>query len=164
MVYNAMKLFMEVNPSLYDQCYQNWMEAHDEKANKAQARKDKWDRLAAAGARKRGQANGTTEHTTSPSAKLLPMTSRSGDKLEHDALTVPGQAYPTPAGSPSADSHSSDPLGHERLSRFQDLSIQEASEPGRLGYSQAPPLSSNLGTPSHATSESFRSEWMYQGI
>lgn len=161
MVYNAMKLFMEVNPSLYDQCYQNWMEAHDEKANKIQARKDKWERLAAAGAKKRSQANGTVDHTTSPSAILLPTTSGVGDKLDPsspDASAVLGHKSPSPAGSPSADSHSSDPLGHERLSRFQDLSIQEASEPGRLGYSQAPPLSSNLGTPSHATSESFRAE------
>jgi hypothetical protein len=174
MVYNAMKLFMEVNPGLYDQCYQTWVEAHTEKPTKEQIRNAKWDKLAAA-AKTRG-INGvsTTPQKAAQPPSLLPVTTSVGDKIESST----GEISPsTSAHSPSAPGAASsagsvanvdgdettsqtqegDPM-HERLSRFHDLSIQEASIPGALGHSQAPPRSSNLGTPSSAPSSSFHEE------
>lgn len=47
MVYNAMKLFMEVNPQLFDDCSHEYTESQNSADQRKQARQDKWDRLAA---------------------------------------------------------------------------------------------------------------------
>lgn len=45
MVYNAMKLFMEVNPQLFDECSHEYTESQNTADQRAQARQAKWDRL-----------------------------------------------------------------------------------------------------------------------
>jgi len=163
MVYNAMKLFMEVNPALYDQCYANWVEAHGEKPTKEQTRKAKWDKLAAAAKSRKPNGEIAGPQPTAP-ADLLPVTTAMGDKIESPTSSPTKDA--TDGETTTVDGVStgpyeqtnSDPMAHGRLSRFQDLSIQEASVPGALGHSQAPPRSSNLGTPSSAASHSFSEE------
>lgn len=45
MVYNAMKLFMEVNPQLFDECSHDYTEHQNNAEQIKQARQDKWDRL-----------------------------------------------------------------------------------------------------------------------
>ena len=47
MVYNAMKLFMEINPQLFDDCSHDYNEHQNSADKREQARKDKWDRLQA---------------------------------------------------------------------------------------------------------------------
>ncbi|KAK3063836.1 serine/threonine-protein phosphatase 2A 56 kDa regulatory subunit delta isoform, partial [Teratosphaeriaceae sp. CCFEE 6253] len=46
MVYNAMKLFMEVNPQLFDECSHDYTEQQNNAASVKQTRQAKWDRLA----------------------------------------------------------------------------------------------------------------------
>ena len=46
MVYNAMKLFMEINPQLFDDCSHDYAELQNSAEQRQQARKSKWDKLA----------------------------------------------------------------------------------------------------------------------
>lgn len=45
MVYNAMKLFMEVNPSLFDDCSHEYAEHQNNADERQQSRQDRWERL-----------------------------------------------------------------------------------------------------------------------
>jgi serine/threonine-protein phosphatase 2A regulatory subunit B' len=47
MVYNAMKLFMEVNPQLFDDCSHEYTEQQNNLESEKATRKAKWDRLTA---------------------------------------------------------------------------------------------------------------------
>lgn len=46
MVYNAMKLFMEVNPQLFDDCSHDYAESQNNAGQKELDRKARWDQLA----------------------------------------------------------------------------------------------------------------------
>ena len=46
MVYNAMKLFMEINPQLFDDCSHDYTELQSTADQRQQARQSKWDKLA----------------------------------------------------------------------------------------------------------------------
>lgn len=45
MVYNAMKLFMEVNPQLFDDCSHEYTEEQNNAEHVEASRKAKWDRI-----------------------------------------------------------------------------------------------------------------------
>lgn len=45
MVYNAMKLFMEINPQLFDDCSHDYNEHQNNADKREEARKEKWQRL-----------------------------------------------------------------------------------------------------------------------
>ena len=45
MVYNAMKLFMEINPQLFDDCSHDYTELQNSAESREEARKSKWDKL-----------------------------------------------------------------------------------------------------------------------
>jgi serine/threonine-protein phosphatase 2A regulatory subunit B' len=45
MVYNAMKLFMEINPQLFDDCSHDYTELQNSAETREQTRQKKWDRL-----------------------------------------------------------------------------------------------------------------------
>lgn len=45
MVYNAMKLFMEINPQLFDDCSHEYTQRQSTAEQREQIRKSKWDRL-----------------------------------------------------------------------------------------------------------------------
>jgi len=45
MVYNAMKLFMEVNPALFDECSHEYTESQNNATARKKERQDKWDKL-----------------------------------------------------------------------------------------------------------------------
>lgn len=47
MVYNAMKLFMEVNPQLFDDCSHAYTESQNNADARKQERQAKWDKLSA---------------------------------------------------------------------------------------------------------------------
>lgn len=66
MVYNAMKLFMEVNPSLFDECSNQYREEEENKVQAQRERDARWDRLKMLADQRqngqpaaRGGANGT---------------------------------------------------------------------------------------------------------
>ncbi|KAF4556613.1 Protein phosphatase 2A regulatory B subunit-like protein [Elsinoe fawcettii] len=66
MVYNAMKLFMEVNPQLFDDCSHDYTEKQNNADNVKKDRQARWDRLAALA---KAQTNGnplpkTITHTS----------------------------------------------------------------------------------------------------
>ncbi|KAI9834534.1 MAG: Serine/threonine-protein phosphatase 2A 56 kDa regulatory subunit delta isoform [Sarea resinae] len=46
MVYNAMKLFMEINPQLFDDCSHDYTELQNNAEEREKARQAKWDKLA----------------------------------------------------------------------------------------------------------------------
>lgn len=45
MVYNAMKMFMEINPQLFDDCSHDYRELQSTAEAREQSRKAKWDKL-----------------------------------------------------------------------------------------------------------------------
>lgn len=47
MVYNAMKLFMEINPQLFDDCSHDYNEHQNNADKREEARKEKWSKLQA---------------------------------------------------------------------------------------------------------------------
>ena len=58
MVYNAMKLFMEINPQLFDDCSHDYTEHQNNAEAREKAREAKWKVLAEQA--KRSQANGSS--------------------------------------------------------------------------------------------------------
>lgn len=46
MVYNAMKLFMEINPQLFDDCSHEYTELQNSADTREKSRQSKWDKLA----------------------------------------------------------------------------------------------------------------------
>lgn len=57
MVYNAMKLFMEINPQLFDDCSHDYTELQNTADQRQQIRQSKWDQLdQLAQSRRNGQA------------------------------------------------------------------------------------------------------------
>lgn len=45
MVYNAMKLFMEVNPQLFDDCSHDYAETQNSASERQRNRQSRWDKL-----------------------------------------------------------------------------------------------------------------------
>ena len=45
MVYNAMKLFMEINPQLFDDCSHDYTQRQNTAEQREQIRQNKWERL-----------------------------------------------------------------------------------------------------------------------
>lgn len=54
MVYNAMKLFMEINPQLFDDCSHEYSEQQNSAASREQARQQKWANVADQASRQKG--------------------------------------------------------------------------------------------------------------
>ncbi len=46
MAYNAMKLFMEINPQLFDECSHDYNELQNTAGQREKAREAKWEKLA----------------------------------------------------------------------------------------------------------------------
>lgn len=45
MVYNAMKMFMEINPQLFDECSHEYTEHQNSAEQREQARLSRWDKI-----------------------------------------------------------------------------------------------------------------------
>jgi serine/threonine-protein phosphatase 2A regulatory subunit B' len=96
MVYNAMKLFMEVNPQLFDDCSHDYAEQQNHASEKQQNRQARWDKLAElAKARQNGRVS-------------LPATTGQGSKV-----TTPMRT------------DDSDPLSQESQRRLEGLRLQD---------------------------------------
>ena len=55
MVYNAMKLFMEINPQLFDDCSHDYTELQNTAEQRQATRQSKWDQLAEQAKKKQNQ-------------------------------------------------------------------------------------------------------------
>jgi serine/threonine-protein phosphatase 2A regulatory subunit B' len=90
MVYNAMKLFMEINPQLFDDCSHDYTELQNSAEKREQTRQSKWDRLAEQADRmKRGLAAPPVK-TTNAIHETDSMTQDSQQRL--DALKLHDEA------------------------------------------------------------------------
>ncbi len=76
MVYNAMKLFMEINPQLFDDCSHDYTEHQNNAEARLQAREAKWQALTEQA--NRGKMNGAAR----PSAVTAPSRSKKIDELD----------------------------------------------------------------------------------
>jgi len=86
MVYNAMKLFMEVNPQLFDDCSHDYAEQQNNAEQKQRNRQAKWDRLAEmAKNRKNGQLPTLPATTTTGSKVTSPIKQEDSDPLSQDS-------------------------------------------------------------------------------
>lgn len=92
MVYNAMKLFMEINPQLFDDCSHEYNEQRDTAEEREKARQNKWDQLALQASQRRNSQPTTTNtrgqkvNATTRIDEADPITQDSRERL--DALRL----------------------------------------------------------------------------
>ena len=112
MVYNAMKLFMEINPQLFDECSDQYRESEANAAQNLQNRKDKWNAVVD---QARRNSNG---EVTAP-----PLTDRAGKKF--DPSTIGGKI------------NEEDPITQDSQQRLDALRLQDegGGSQGRKGRS-----------------------------
>ncbi|KAF2269494.1 serine/threonine protein phosphatase 2A [Lojkania enalia] len=84
MVYNAMKLFMEVNPQLFDDCSHDYAESQNHAAERQQNRQNRWDKLSKlAEARQNGKLDAKAPSNSSKVGS--PMRLDDSDPLSQDS-------------------------------------------------------------------------------
>jgi serine/threonine-protein phosphatase 2A regulatory subunit B' len=108
MVYNAMKLFMEVNPQLFDECSHEYTEQQNNADAVKANRQAKWDRLSQLA--EQMKANGTAPAVRPPATSNASYGSR-GSKV-----TSPVRQ------------DDSDPLSRESQQRMERLRLQDDRE------------------------------------
>ena len=87
MVYNAMKLFMEINPQLFDDCSHEYTELQNSAENREQTRQKKWEKLATQAKQMGAGKPVPSKHTAAtPKFDLDPVTQDSQKRL--DALKL----------------------------------------------------------------------------
>ena len=96
MVYNAMKLFMEINPQLFDDCSHDYTELQNTADQRQQARASKWQRLVEQARERKDSQSGSIPLAYKPQGQKVntplridevdPMTQDSQRKL--DALRI----------------------------------------------------------------------------
>lgn len=98
MVYNAMKLFMEINPQLFDDCSQAYNERMNNAEQREKARRDKWKLLEEqAEKRKKGllpsssSQSGSSSNASSNGNSSAPADGVIGRVDEVDSLTQDSQ-------------------------------------------------------------------------
>jgi serine/threonine-protein phosphatase 2A regulatory subunit B' len=86
MVYNAMKLFMEVNPQLFDECTHDYTEQQSNADAVKANRQAKWDRLAQlAESMKLENGTGTTTRSRGASRNATPLRTDDADPLSRES-------------------------------------------------------------------------------
>lgn len=86
MVYNAMKLFMEINPQLFDECSHEYTEAQNNADQVKAERKSKWDRLAEQARRNGASLAGSGVSLTNPRGqKINPPPRIDADSITQDS-------------------------------------------------------------------------------
>lgn len=87
MVYNAMKLFMEVNPQLFDDCSHDYAEQQNHASEKLASRQARWDKLAElATAMQNGRVQPPLPTTTGQGSKVvLPVKLDDGESLSQES-------------------------------------------------------------------------------
>ena len=105
MVYNAMKLFMEINPQLFDDCSHDYTEMQNSAEQRQQVRQSKWDKLA---------EQAKQRENTKSSASIPPTTTSRGAKI----------SAPTRIDEV-------DPITQDSQKRMDALKIQDEGTTGR---------------------------------
>jgi serine/threonine-protein phosphatase 2A regulatory subunit B' len=92
MVYNAMKLFMEVNPQLFDDCSHDYAEQQNHAQEKQQNRQARWEKLAEiAKMKQNGRVQPPLATTTGQGAKITtPMKPDDADPLSQERRNLEG--------------------------------------------------------------------------
>jgi serine/threonine-protein phosphatase 2A regulatory subunit B' len=104
MVYNAIKMFMEINPQLFDECSLEYNEQQSNSEQREKARRNRWDHVAElADKRKKGLA---------PPLK-------------------PASAPTAVAGNGPIHNDEIDPLTQESQKRLNALKLQDESSTGK---------------------------------
>jgi serine/threonine-protein phosphatase 2A regulatory subunit B' len=103
-VYNAMKLFMEVNPQLFDECTHDYTEQQSNIDNVKAARQAKWDRL-------QKLADSMKEQNGTAPAVRPPATSQYSNK-----------------SVAKAGKEDTDPMSRESQQRMERLRLQDDRE------------------------------------
>ena len=86
MVYNAMKLFMEINPQLFDDCSHDYTELQSTAAQREATRKAKWERLTELAQKaKSGQATPVGKPVAAARKPAVP------PKIDEDSMTQDSQ-------------------------------------------------------------------------
>lgn len=87
MVYNAMKLFMEVNPQLFDDCSHDYAESQNNADQRQQSRQLRWDKLSElAKARQNGRVEAKPPAAAGQGSKVSsPMRLDDADPLSQDS-------------------------------------------------------------------------------
>lgn len=86
MVYNAMKLFMEINPQLFDECSHDYNELQNTAPDREKEREAKWAKLAEQANRNKAKLS---KPPSTPTIKELPETDVTQDNQERlDALKL----------------------------------------------------------------------------
>ena len=99
-----MKLFMEINPQLFDDCSHDYTELQNNASNREQARQSKWDRLSAqaAQAHKPKTSLGASQMNADGEGETDTMTQDSQKRLDalklHDEIAA-AAARPTSVSS-----------------------------------------------------------------
>lgn len=85
MVYNAMKLFMEVNPQLFDDCSHDYAEQQNQVREKEQARSARWEKLKElAKGNQNGRIPPPLATTTGQGTKITSPRTEDGDPLSQE--------------------------------------------------------------------------------
>src|SRR5690349_8964941 len=71
MVYNAMKLFMEINPQLFDDCSHEYTEQQNTASAREALRERKWAAITEQ-ANRRKSVNGSATASTAPATRAAP--------------------------------------------------------------------------------------------
>jgi serine/threonine-protein phosphatase 2A regulatory subunit B' len=109
MVYNAMKLFMEVNPQLFDECTHDYTEQQNNADAVKAARQAKWDRIS-----QLAESMKSEQGSAAPAVRP-PVTSAYSSKGAN-------------AGTPAARQDDADPLSRESQQRMERLRLQDDRE------------------------------------
>ena len=109
MVYNAMKLFMEVNPQLFDECSHEYTEQQNNADAVKANRQAKWDRLSQLAEQMKTNGHAVTARPSATSNASY--NSKSGSKV-----TSPMRQDDT------------DPLSQESQQRMERLRLQDDRE------------------------------------
>lgn len=96
MVYNAMKLFMEINPQLFDDCSHEYTELQMTAAQRNQNRQSKWDRLNAQAEQMKSGLAGASSRASGGKSEADPTARDNQERLDalklHDESSMTGKS------------------------------------------------------------------------
>ena len=85
LVYNAMKLFMEIDHQLFDECSRRYAESQETADERERARLQRWDVLAEQARRKQPGGAGTVSPTPRPAVGTSTTGADDVDPITHDS-------------------------------------------------------------------------------
>lgn len=99
MVYNAMKLFMEINPQLFDDCTHEYNEQQNSAEQREKARRSRWEEVE----------------------------QRAKERKKLASLPAPAQSSSSPVADGATRPDDIDPITHDSQRRLNALKLQDES-------------------------------------